>query len=252
MIEQLKELLDYSRHCLVFTGAGISTLSGIPDFRGSGGVLSSQWHGMSVEEVLSLSCFQKHPELFYEWSKAFVYGLDNYQPNVVHRVVAELERRGIVSAVYTQNIDRLHQRAGSMNVKELHGSPSMHHCLKCQAEYDYQTIAPIVQADQVPKCTKCGGIIKPDVVFYGQDMDMDLIDNAVIDMGKADLLLVLGSSLAVQPAASLPMTTYYSGGKIVIVNKQTTPLDKCATLKFDDLNKVFTELEHWLSQRVRQ
>ncbi len=246
MIEQLKKLLEYSRHCLVFTGAGISTLSGIPDFRSANGVYSSKWHGMDVEEVLSLACFRQHPELFYEWSRTFVYGLDKYQPNAVHRVVAELEKRGMVSVVYTQNIDMLHQRAGSINVKEIHGSPSMHHCLTCSAEYGYKTIAPIVQTGQVPKCSKCGGIIKPDVIFYGQDLDMDLLDNAAVDMGKADLLLVLGSSLVVQPAASLPMTTYYSGGKIVIVNKQPTALDQYATLKFDDLNEVFTALENWL------
>ena len=104
MIEQLKELLDSSKHCLVFTGAGISTLSGIPDFRSSNGVYSNQWHGWDVEEVLSLSCFRQHPELFYEWGKTFVYGLEKYQPNVVHLVVAELEKRGIVSTVYIPKI----------------------------------------------------------------------------------------------------------------------------------------------------
>jgi NAD-dependent deacetylase len=246
MIDRLKELLDFSKHCLVFTGAGISTLSGIPDFRSANGVFGSKWRGMNVQEVLSLSCFKKHPELFYAWSKSFVYNLEQYQPNVVHRVVAKLERLEIVSTVYTQNIDMLHQRAGSVNVIEIHGSPSSHHCLTCQAESDYNTVARTIQADLVPKCNKCGGIIKPDIVFYGQDMDMDLLDNAFLDMWKADLLLVLGSSLAVQPAANLPLNTYYSGGKIVIVNKQPTPLDQYATLKFDDLNEVFTELENWL------
>ena len=200
--------------------------------------------------MLSLSCFRKHPELFYEWSKTFIYDLERYQPNVVHRVVAELEKRGIVSTVYTQNVDMLHQRAGSMNVKEIHGSPLTHHCLKCHAEYSYNEIVLLVQADQIPRCNKCGGIIKPDVIFYGEDMDMDLLDNAVADMEKADLLLVLGSSLVVQPAASILMATYYSGGKIVIVNKQPTPLDKCATLRFDDLNEVFNELENWLKDSL--
>ncbi len=248
MIEQLKELLDSSKHCLVFTGAGISTLSGIPDFRSSNGVYSNQWHGWDVEEVLSLSCFRQHPELFYEWGKTFVYGLEKYQPNVVHLVVAELEKRGIVSTVYTQNIDMLHQRAGSINVKEIHGSPSLHHCLKCRAEYDYKTIAPIVQADQVPQCRQCGGIIKPDIIFYEESLNSDLLDHAVADLGSADLLLVLGSSLVVQPAASMPMATYQNGGKIVIVNKQPTPLDKYAALKFDDLNTVFAELDAWLKK----
>ncbi len=245
-IESLGEALKNAHHALVFTGAGISTLSGIPDFRGANGVYRRKWHGLEVEEILSLACFETHPEYFYEWARTFVYGLENYQPNIVHRTIAAWENRRFIRGVYTQNIDILHQKAGSRKLYELHGSPAHHHCLKCRAEFDYDTIAPVVQSGAVPHCPKCGGVIKPDIVFYGEMLNENLLEQAFREFAHADLVLVLGSSLTVQPAASLPVYTRQGGGKLAIVNQGETPLDGFATWRFDGLETVFNELtKYW-------
>lgn len=248
MHEDLKRLLRESRHTVAFTGAGISTLSGIRDFRGKNGVYLQPWQGRQVEEILSLDCFYEDPSLFYRWAKEFIYRLDDFHPAAVHRALAKLEERGMLAAVYTQNIDLLHQKAGSRNVYELHGSPAHHHCLRCRKEFGYDEIAPKVLADELPRCS-CGGVIKPDIVFYGENLDESLLDQAFKELGDADLLLVLGSSLTVQPAASLPLATNYGGGKIVIVNAQPTPLDRYAAARYDDLQEVFGDLENWLGNQ---
>ena len=242
-LDTLSEWLESSRRTFAFTGAGISTLSGIRDFRGKNGVYLEPWKGYSVEEILSLDCFRAQPELFYRWAEEFIYRLDDFHPAAVHRVLAHLEARGKLAGVYTQNIDLLHQKAGSKKVYELHGSPALHHCLRCQKCFSYSEIAPRVMAGEVPHCS-CGGVIKPDIVFYGENLDGDLLDQAFRDLQGADLLLVLGSSLTVHPAADLPMCTYYGGGRIVIVNAQPTPLDRYAALRFDDLEQVFSALEN--------
>ena len=242
-VGQLAEAIRQAEHALVFTGAGISTLSGIPDFRGAHGVYRQKWHGLEVEEILSLDCFRIHPEYFYEWAQTFVYGLENYKPNIVHTTVAKLEKLGRIDGVYTQNIDILHQKAGSGKLYELHGSPAHHHCLRCGTSADYDEVAPIVQAGSVPHCPKCGAVLKPDIVFYGEMLDEALLEQAFRDFSNADLVLVLGSSLTVQPAASLPLYTLRHGGKIAIVNRGATALDRDAAFRFDDLESVFTELD---------
>ena len=241
------ELRD-AKHALVFTGAGISTLSGIPDFRGAHGVYRKKWHGLEVEEILSLDCFRVHPEYFYEWAQTFVYGLENYQPNIVHTTVAKLEKLGWIDGVYTQNIDILHQKAGSRKLYELHGSPAHHHCLNCGASADYDEVAPVVQAGSVPYCEKCGEVLKPDIVFYGEMLDEALLEQAFREFSRADFVLILGSSLTVQPAASLPLYTLRHGGKIAIVNQGATALDRDAAYRFDDLEQVFTELARLLPE----
>ena len=248
MHDDLKQFLRESRNTIAFTGAGISTLSGIRDFQGKNGVYLQPWHGRQVEEILSLECFYEDPSLFYQWAKEFIYRLDDFHPAAVHRVLAKLEARGMLSSIYTQNIDLLHQKAGSRNVYELHGSPAHHHCLRCRKEFSYEEIAPKVLADELPRCP-CGGVIKPDIVFYGENLDESLLNQAFKEMGEADLLLVLGSSLTVQPAASLPLATHYGGGKIVIVNAQPTPLDHYAAARYDDLQEVFGDLESWLENQ---
>ncbi len=245
MYEELKNLLAHSTHTVAFTGAGISTLSGIRDFRGKNGVYLQPWHGKPVEEILSLDCFLSEPELFYGWAKEFIYRLEEFHPAAVHRALAGLEARGMLRAVYTQNIDLLHQKAGSRTVYEVHGSPAHHRCLKCGRRFDYAEIAPRVLADEIPHCP-CGGLIKPDIVFYGENLDEALLEQAFAELGRAELLLVLGSSLTVQPAASMPLATLRGGGSVVIVNAQPTPLDRYAKLRFDDLLPVFEELEEWL------
>ncbi|MEA4861786.1 MAG: NAD-dependent protein deacylase [Victivallaceae bacterium] len=246
MTGELEKLLGESRHTLIFTGAGISTLSGIPDFRSPNGIYSQKWHGLQVEDVLSIDFFERSPEIFYEWAQPFVYSLEKYQPNVVHKVAAEMERRGLCAGVYTQNIDRLHQRAGSGKVYELHGSAANYHCLRCGSGFPDTEIDPIVRRGEVPRCVKCGGLLKPDIVFYGESLDSDLLEYADRDLRKADLLLVLGSSLTVYPAAAMPMITRRAGGKVVIVNAQPTGFDGYAALKFDDLETVFGSLADWL------
>ncbi len=246
--EELKKLLLSSQRTLAFTGAGVSTLSGIRDFRGKDGVYLQPWHGKSVEEILSLDCFLDQPELFYGWAREFIYRLDEFKPAAVHRALASLEHAGMLKGVYTQNIDLLHQKAGSHQVFELHGSPAQHHCLKCRKAYSYQDIAPIALAGKVPYCD-CQGLIKPDIVFYGENLNSQLLEQAFKQIGRTDLLLVLGSSLTVQPAASLPLATRRGGGKIVIVNAQPTPIDQYAELHFNDLKEVFEELESWLKTR---
>lgn len=170
-----------------------------------------------MEEILSLDCFLAEPQLFYGWAKEFIYRLDDFHPAAVHRVLARLEEAGRLDSVYTQNIDLLHRKAGSRRVYELHGSPAQHHCLRCRRMFSYREIAPLVLDDRIPRC-ECGGLIKPDIVFYGENLDEALLDRAFAELGRARLLLVLGSSLTVQPAASLPLATCRGGGKIVIVN----------------------------------
>lgn len=246
-MNELYRMMRDSEHCVVFTGAGISTLSGIPDFRSPNGVYSKQFQGYDVEEILSIDLFLKRPGLYYAWAKPFIYELDRYRPNIVHRVIARMEAAGIVKMTYTQNIDLLHERAGTKKLRELHGSPAIHDCLKCGRTFDYPAIAAIVNRGEVPKCPLCGGIVKPRIVFYGEALDSTLLDLAERDLRNADLLLVLGSSLTVNPAASLPRITLAGGGKVVIVNKQPTPLDRYAALRYDDLDTVFSGLDRELA-----
>ena len=238
-MKKLLELLQKSRKTTVFTGAGVSTLSGIPDFRGKNGVYNHLWNGYQVEEILSLDCFLSRPDLFYTWAQDFVYRADDFQPTAVHLTLAEWEKQGLIDSVYTQNIDNLHQRAGSRKVYEIHGGANRHHCLKCAKEYSYDEIFPVVMQGNVPYCS-CRGLIKPDIVFYGESLNEELLTKGLADFGSSDLILVLGSSLTVYPAAELPMSAARSGVKTVICNAQSTPLDCYAALKYDDLASLFS------------
>jgi len=239
---KLLELLQKSRYACVFTGAGISTLSGIPDFRSPRGVYSKQSHGLPVETILSHSCFLEHPDYFYEWAKTFVYNAEDYDPNVVHRCIAELQKRGIVKSLYTQNIDVLHQKAGSDPVYELHGSAAHHHCMQCQRHFSYAEIAPLVRQGKVPYCPHCQGLIKPDIVLYEEMLNEALLTQAFSEMRQCDLLLVLGSSLTVQPAASLPVLVLESGGAVAIVNRTPTMLDGRAVFHQANLQETFADM----------
>lgn len=233
---------------VIFTGAGVSTLSGIKDFRGNGGLYSQPWHGHDVEEILSLHAFMRHPEIFYGWAREFCYCLDRFSPNLVHKVVRDLELDGLTDGVITQNIDVLHQKAGSRKVYEIHGSPAMHHCLKCRASYDYEAIAPKVMRGEVPRC-HCGGLIKPDIVFYGESLDEALLEKCFEMASRCSLMIVLGSSLTVQPAASLPVEACHSQAELCIVNRQPTPLDRAARWRFEDLEEFAKKLDVKLRQR---
>ncbi|MCM1986150.1 Sir2 family NAD-dependent protein deacetylase [Methanococcoides seepicolus] len=241
-MKELFSLLENSSYCVVLTGAGVSTFSGISDFRGSSGI----YNEFDADLIFSIDHFKKEPSYFYGHSKDLIYDLKHRQPSIVHRVLSELERRGIIKTIITQNIDMLHQKAGSKNVIEVHGSPQEHSCLACGKKYTYEYIAVLLRTEDVPTCNECGGLIKPEIIFYGEMLKQDVIEKAIEESSKADLLLVLGSTLVVQPAASLPLYTIKNGGHLVIVNNMETPLDGYAIGLYKDLGGVFVSIaEHF-------
>ncbi|MCF0262272.1 MAG: NAD-dependent protein deacylase [Sphaerochaetaceae bacterium] len=246
--EKLVKLIENSHKMTVFTGAGVSTLSGIPDFRGKHGVYTDPWNGMEVEDIISMTFFARKPDIFYKWAKDVWYRLENYEPNIVHKTIALLQQKGYLESVFTQNIDMLHQKAGSDNVFEVHGSPEFHHCTKCGKRFGYEDIAPLVIEDKLPLCDSCNGVIKPNIIFYEESLDEQVLNRAWRDFSETDLCLVLGSSLTVQPAASLPLIAKRNGADVVIVNAQSTPQDRNATLLFSDLKQTFTALNKYLNK----
>lgn len=231
-MNELKELIERAKYCVAFTGAGVSTFSGIKDFRGKNGIYRQQ--NIDADKIFSLDYFLEDPSYYYTHAKDFIYNLDEKSPGIVHKVLAKLEDQGLLKALITQNIDMLHQQAGSKNVIEIHGSPSEHHCMECGKTFPFPAICDIVKNDQVPYC-ECGGIIKPRIVFFGELLPEVVLNQAFEAARRADLMLVLGSSLVVQPAASLPVHTLNHGGKIVIINDMPTPLDAEAELKYGNL-----------------
>ena len=239
--QRLLQLLRTSRKTVVLTGAGVSTLSGIPDFRSANGLYAHDWHGLRIEDVLSIDVFDAHPEYFYGL-KLFIQPEGTYQPNIVHTTLARLQQQGVIGGIFTQNIDRLHTLAGAKDTIELHGSAEHNHCRRCHAEYPFSEIVETAAKGEVPHCPRCGGVIKPDIVFYGEGLDEEALDRAWRDFARADLALVLGTSLVVQPAATLPELTLRHGGKVVLVNAQETPLDQAACLRFRDLAELFQRL----------
>ncbi|MDA0524501.1 NAD-dependent protein deacylase [Methanococcoides alaskense] len=241
-MKELFSLLENSSYCVVLTGAGVSTFSGIPDFRGSSGI----YNEFDADLIFSIEHFKKEPSYFYGHSKDLIYNLEHRQPSIVHRVLSELEEREIIKTIITQNIDMLHQKAGSKNVIEVHGSPQEYSCLVCGKKYTYEYIAVLLRTEDVPTCNECGGLIKPDIIFYGEMLKQDVIEKAIEESSKADILLVLGSTLVVQPATSLPLYTIENGGNLVIVNNMETPLDGYAIELYKDLGDVFISIaEHF-------
>ena len=233
---------------VVLTGAGVSTLSGIPDFRSSDGLYSKEFGNMRVEEILDIDFFRAHPDVFYQWSRDYWFQMETFQPNIIHRTLAEMERRGKLSeGIFTQNIDALHQRAGSKKVYELHGSIANGYCMNCHRHYDYKYMADAVNSGIKPICSSCGGLVKPDIVFYGESLNTTTLMRAENAFSYADLVIVLGSSLVVNPAASLPYISARSGKDIVIVNRDKTYIDDYAVLKFNDLESFFDEFNQYLN-----
>lgn len=235
-IAELHSLIDSAQHCVAFTGAGVSTLSGIRDFRGKNRLYKTA----DADKMFDIGVFNQDPTVYYRMAKDFIYNLDEKEPSVVHRVLAQLERDGKLKAVITQNIDLLHQKAGSNKVLEIHGSPSIHRCRVCGKTGSFEEAATIVRAGGIPRCQKCGIALKPDIVFFGEQLPERTIAEAMREAEQADLMLVLGSSLVVHPAADLPAMTLRAGGSLVIVNDQMTYLDARARLRFDDLGSVFS------------
>ena len=210
-IAALQEMIDKSRRIVFFGGAGVSTESGIPDFRSVDG-LYHQKYAYPPETILSHTFYEKHPEELFRFYRDKLLKLDA-QPNAAHKKLAELERAGKLTAVVTQNIDGLHQKAGSRTVYELHGSVLRNYCEKCGKFYDAEFM---LHSEGVPRCT-CGGRIKPDVVLYEEGLDMDTVRGAVNAISEADMLIVGGTSLVVYPAAGL--IQYYEGSRLVVINK---------------------------------
>lgn len=245
--DKFASILQDSRKVAVFTGAGVSTLSGIPDFRGAHGVYNSPWRGLDVEEILSIDYFSSNPEIFYAWAEEVWYHFEDYEPNIVHKALAKMEEKGVLtSGLFTQNVDFMHQRAGSKKVYELHGSAKASYCTVCNSHYTYGQVAPIVRKGEVPKCRHCGGVIKPDIVFYGESLPGSVLTRAEIAFGQADLAIVMGTSLTVYPAAAFPMMTARNGGKVVIVNAQPTAQDRSASVLFTDLGQFAEALDQYL------
>ena len=222
-LERLQNWIDESKNIVFFGGAGVSTESGIPDFRSVDGLYNQQYQ-YPPETILSHTFFQKNPEEFYRFYHNKMLFPDA-KPNAAHLKLAELEQAGKLKAVVTQNIDGLHQAAGSVNVYELHGSVHRNYCMKCHAFYDLDFM---VKSQGVPRCPVCGGMIKPDVVLYEESLDQETIEAAVLAISRADMLIIGGTSLAVYPAAGL--IRYYRGNKLTLINKSPTPYDKEADL----------------------
>lgn len=237
------ELFDSARRIVVLTGAGVSTLSGIPDFRSSKGLYSSKFHHMSVEEILDIDFFNRQPDIFYNWAKGNWYILEEHEPNIIHRTLRRMEDVGKLSeGIFTQNIDNLHQKAGSKKVYELHGSLAKGYCPNCHSYHSYNEISRAVNSDRLPICSQCGNVIKPDIVFYGEGLDVTTLKRAEFAFQNADLALVLGSSLVVNPAASLPFIAARSKKHIVIVNRDRTYIDEYADYRFENLEEFFINL----------
>ena len=234
-IEQLKTWITESDNIVFFGGAGVSTESGIPDFRSTDG-LYHQKFDYPPETIISHSFFLKNPEYFYRFYREKMLPL-GFEPNVTHRVLARLEQEGHLAAVVTQNIDGLHQKAGSRNVFELHGSVLRNHCMKCGKFYPAEFIR---DAQGIPRCT-CGGIVKPDVVLYEEALDEKTLAGAISAIRHADMLLVGGTSLTVYPAAGL--LGYYRGDRLALINRDETPYDDMAGLVLHaSLGDVFSQL----------
>ena len=240
-IDALYSALLESKRCAAFTGAGISTLSGIRDFRGKDGIYTTG--GADAERMFDIDVFMSDPSVYYRTARNLIYNLDEKRPSVVHNVLARLEELGIVRAVITQNIDLLHQKAGSRNVIEVHGSPTVHECLSCGFAVEFEKAAEVVRSGDIPLCPKCKKALKPRITFFGESLPARALQEAERVAAEADLLLVLGSSLTVYPAAALPGLALRSGGRVVIVNNQPTSYDRMAFLRFDDLESVFSALE---------
>jgi len=221
-LEQLQQMIDASSQIVFFGGAGVSTESGIPDFRSVDG-LYQQHYKYPPEVMLSHSFYETHTQEFFDFYRSKMLYLDA-QPNVAHRKLAELEQAGKLTAVVTQNIDGLHQKAGSQTVFELHGSVHRNYCQHCGKLYDAEFM---LQSKGTPKC-ECGGTIKPDVVLYEEGLDSRVMNGAVKAITKADMLIIGGTSLAVYPAANL--VNYFRGNRLVLINKSTTSQDDNANL----------------------
>ncbi|MBQ6914076.1 MAG: NAD-dependent deacetylase [Kiritimatiellae bacterium] len=221
------------------TGAGVSTLSGIPDFRGPQGLYKNP----DAERIFDIDWFDRDPSVYYRGCRELVYGLGEFSPGPVHLALKRLEDAGRLDGIITQNIDMLHQKAGSTRVWEVHGSPILHHCRRCGAVLSFGEVMALIEANggiaalgepYVPRCA-CGGVYKPDITFFGEALPEEAFVRSQELAAESDVMLVLGTSLTVFPAAGLPRVTLQRGGKVFIVNAQPTPLDDFSAARYSDL-----------------
>lgn len=236
-IHKLQEIIDSSNRIVFFGGAGVSTESGIKDFRSKDGLYHLQSkYGVPYEEMLSHTYFFEHTKTFFEFYKEFMVP-KGVKPNAAHLYLAQLEKKKQLTII-TQNIDGLHQLAGSKNVLELHGSIHRNTCLKCGTHY---SLEEIIQLGEVPKCPKCGGLVKPDVVLYEEGLDQDVLSQSIDAIYNADLLIIAGTSLRVYPASGL--IRYFRGKNIVVINKEPLNLGDSITLEINEpVGEVFKQL----------
>ena len=234
-LETLKQWISESNRIVFFGGAGVSTESGIPDFRSVDGLYSQKFE-YPPETIISHSFYERDPEYFFRFYREKMLPLD-HEPNITHRVLAKWEAEGKLSAVVTQNIDGLHQKAGSKAVYELHGSVLRNYCTMCRKFHSAEFVK---NTPGVPRCG-CGGIVKPDVVLYEEGLDEDTIEKSVMAIRSADLMIVAGTSLTVYPAAGL--INYYRGNRLVLINRDETPYDRYADLVLhESLGEIFSQL----------
>lgn len=226
-IKTLQEIVQNCKKIVFFGGAGISTESGIPDFRSIDGLYNIEWK-YPPETIISHTFFYQNTKEFYRFYREKLL-LNGIKPNAAHYKLAEMEQKGKLTAIITQNIDGLHQMAGSKTVYELHGSTARNYCLECNSFYDDKIVRDSINSpDKLPHCTKCGGLIKPDVVLYEEGLDDTIILNSIKAISEADCLIIGGTSLTVYPAAGL--IDYFHGEHLVLINKTATPQDKIANL----------------------
>ena len=234
-LETLKKWISESNRIVFFGGAGVSTESGIPDFRSVDGLYNQKFE-YPPETIISHSFYEEDPEYFFRFYREKMLPL-GFEPNITHKVLAQWEQKGSLSAVVTQNIDGLHQKAGSENVLELHGSVLRNYCTLCRKFHSAEFVR---DSECIPRCT-CGGIVKPDVVLYEEGLDDETVERSICAIMEADLLIVAGTSLTVYPAAGL--INYYRGNRLVLINRDATPYDHRADLVFhDSLGEIFSRL----------
>jgi NAD-dependent deacetylase len=239
-LAKLKEIIEKSKKIVIFSGAGLSTNSGIPDFRSADGLYNQKTKSnIRPEEIIYHSFFMSNPSEFYQFYFSKMVYL-NAKPNLAHKYFAKLEEEGKVLAVVTQNIDNLHQEAGSKRVYELHGSIMRNYCMKCHKFYGPEKV---FNTDHpIPICDECGGIVKPDVVLYEEGLDDKILEASIKSISQADMLIVGGTSLMVYPAAGL--IRFYNGNKLVLINKQETEFDNMANVVIhDSIGKAFSHIE---------
>ena len=238
-IAQLQAMIDQSQRIVFFGGAGVSTESNIPDFRSSDGVYSVQvGRHLTAEQLVSHTMFERYSEDFFDFYKQYLL-YPNAKPNAAHRYLARLEETGKLKAVVTQNIDSLHEMAGSKKVLKLHGSADRNYCTGCQRFYDLEAFLAL--EGPVPHCLDCGEVVKPDVTLYEEPLDMDIFSQAAQAIQEADLLIIGGTSLVVYPAAGL--IQYFQGKNLVVINKTSIPQDKQADLVIEGkIGEVFSQL----------